>query len=214
MTTLTPVPANAFGFVPQESTHHFVVHIGRGASARVEISEHFTWDSVTGSSEISYGNRIDGQVKVILTRLKWDIIADAVRSHFNQRLRQQGLKPGAWKAGLNLLRRDLGKELVMLGWAIEEAEPETLTIALQNWLGLVPEERWWLYTQTAAATGHAIDGRSKGWRKALRYALTENPQPSESKLPSYFPKNREPSLFDLEQEDHIPNKSQNGTLDP
>lgn len=28
---------------------------------------------------------------------------------------------------------------------------------------------------TSAATGHAIQGRNKGWRKAVRYALTENP---------------------------------------
>jgi hypothetical protein len=28
---------------------------------------------------------------------------------------------------------------------------------------------------TNAATGHAIAGRNKGWRKAVRYALTENP---------------------------------------
>jgi hypothetical protein len=28
---------------------------------------------------------------------------------------------------------------------------------------------------TNAATGHAITGRHKGWRKAVRYALTENP---------------------------------------
>ena len=28
---------------------------------------------------------------------------------------------------------------------------------------------------TNAATGHATAGRNKGWRKAVRYALTENP---------------------------------------
>ena len=28
---------------------------------------------------------------------------------------------------------------------------------------------------TNAATGHAVQGRNKGWRKAVRYALTENP---------------------------------------
>ena len=44
-----------------------------------------------------------------------------------------------------------------------------------NWLGLAPEERWWLYTMTNAATGHAIKDRNRGWRKAVRFALTENP---------------------------------------
>jgi hypothetical protein len=57
----------------------------------------------------------------------------------------------------------------------EECDPALIPTAIRNWLGLVPEERWWLYTMTNAATGHAINGRGKGWRKALRYALTENP---------------------------------------
>ncbi len=28
---------------------------------------------------------------------------------------------------------------------------------------------------TNAATGHALHGKGKGWRKAIRYAITENP---------------------------------------
>jgi len=73
------------------------------------------------------------------------------------------------------VRLDLGKELVLLAWAIEDADPGLIAQALANWLGLYPEERWWLYTQTAAASGHGITGRNVGWRKAVRYALTENP---------------------------------------
>jgi hypothetical protein len=48
-------------------------------------------------------------------------------------------------------------------------------VALKNWQGLMPEERWWLYTMTNAASGHAVYGKNRGWRKAVRYALTENP---------------------------------------
>ena len=91
-------------------------------------------------------------------------------------------RPWAERAGIgfigkhaNLVRRDLGKELVLLAWAIEDADPTLISVALANWSGLVPEERWWLYTQTAAATGHGTADRSRGWRKAVRYALTENP---------------------------------------
>ena len=69
----------------------------------------------------------------------------------------------------------LGKELCILCWAVEDASPDDIPNALHNWEALAPEERWWLYTMTNAATGHAINGRGKGWRKALRYALTENP---------------------------------------
>jgi hypothetical protein len=65
--------------------------------------------------------------------------------------------------------------LVLLAWAIEDAELASVETAVKNWRGFAPEERWWLYTMTNAATGHAIRGRNKGWRKAVRYALTENP---------------------------------------
>ena len=39
----------------------------------------------------------------------------------------------------------------------------------------MPEERWWLYTMTNASTGHAINDKGKGWRKAVLFAFTENP---------------------------------------
>ena len=68
-----------------------------------------------------------------------------------------------------------GKELVLLAWAIEDADPGRVQTAVANWLGLKPEERWWLYTMTNAATGQALAGRNVGWRVAVRYALCENP---------------------------------------
>jgi hypothetical protein len=180
----------AFGFDPQESTHHFLVTIPRGATGKIEISEHLTWDAEAGSGEIAYGSRLDGQIRVVLARPKWDAIAEEVRAQFNQRLRRMGRKPGSWRPGANLVRRDLGKELVLLAWAIEDADPGLIPVALANWNGLVPEERWWLYTQTAAATGHGTADRGRGWRKAVRYALTENPVSgqvsSEAVVPEYF----------------------------
>lgn len=179
---------NSFGFNPAESTHHFLVDLPRSSEAPINISEHFTWDSETGSSLVSTGTKQDGQIKVVLPRKKWDLIADELRSHFNLRLKHIGAKTGAWRNGPNLIRRELGKELVLLAWAIEEADPSLISTALANWKGLVPEERWWLYTQTAAATGHGINDRGRGWRKAVRYALTENPVQggAETLIPEFF----------------------------
>ncbi|MBW2065550.1 MAG: DUF3780 domain-containing protein [Deltaproteobacteria bacterium] len=167
--------SRSFGFDPSESRHHFVVHIPRGGTQEIKVSEHFTWDKATGSSLMTLGLRPDGQVRVILARTKWDAIADEVRAEFNRRLKQMGKRAGSWHVGQNLVRRELGKELVLLLWAIEEADPSLIPNAIANWKGLYPEERWWLYTQTAAATGHGVNDRSKGWRKAVRFALTENP---------------------------------------
>jgi hypothetical protein len=170
---LTP-PKGAFGFRPEESQHHFLVTIPRGATGDIVISEHLTW-SEEGSSPSHMGTVLDGQARVNLKRMRWDMIAEAVRAEFNQRLRREGKPAGVWKVGANPLRRDLGKELVMLAWAIEDADPGQIPNALAYWKGLVAEERWWLYTQTAAAFGHAINGRRKGWRAALQIALTETP---------------------------------------
>ena len=83
--------------------------------------------------------------------------------------------PAKWKIGYNPVSRLLGKELTLLAWAIEDADPTLIPTAIANWQGLSPEERWWLYTMTAAATGNAVTGRNRGWRKAVRFALTENP---------------------------------------
>ena len=166
---------NAFGFDPDESKHHFLVEIPGNTRGDVQISEHYTWDAEEGSSKVTYGTRRDGQIRVIVARPKWTGIADETRAQLNRRLRQGGRKRGAWQSGQNAVRRDLGKELVLLAWAIEDADPGLIPNAIANWNGLEPEERWWLYTQTAAATGHGINHRGIGWRKAVRYALTENP---------------------------------------
>ena len=154
--------ARSFGFDPEESRHHFLVNIPRGSKQDIEISEHFTWSEQSGSSMMTLSGESDGQIRVILARPKWDAIADPLRAAFNQRLRKSGRRQGAWKAGKHLLRRESGKELVLLAWAVEEADPGLIPNALANWEGLVPEERWWLYTQTAAATGHGLRDRGKG----------------------------------------------------
>lgn len=161
---------DSFGFDPAQSCHHFLVNLRPG---EVEISEHLTWDETTGSSQVTYGNGHDGQIRARLSRARWDAIAEAVRGQFNLRLRQERNKAGRWKAGPNLVRRELGKELVLLGWAIEEVSSDDLiATAVARWLGLEPAERWWLYTQTVAADGHGILGRGKGWRVSVRFAMT------------------------------------------
>lgn len=164
-----------FGFCPQESAHHFRVTIPAGSQQEIIISEHFSFDEEGGARSATLSESHDGQLKVILSRAKWNAIADEVRVEFNRRLKEHGVKAGKWKTGVVPVARPLGKELVLLCWAIEDADPATIPTAIRNWLGLAQEERWWLYTMSNAATGNAVSGRNKGWRKAVRFALTENP---------------------------------------
>lgn len=169
------VLTGSFGFDPAESASHFLVIIPTGTKQTIVISEHLSWDPEHIEDSVHYSEQLDGQVRSCLDRNKWNAIADIVRAEFNARLKKEGSPPGRWKIGANMLNRILGKELTLLSWAIEDADPSLTRIAVANWQGLTPEERWWLYTMTAAATGSYITGRNLGWRKAVRYALTENP---------------------------------------
>lgn len=168
--------AAGFGFQPEESQHHFSVTVPPGNRDDVLIAEHLAFDPERGyaAPSLAAGPQ-DAKLRVALPRAKWNAIADEARVEFNRRLKQQGLRAGRWKTGSNAVTRLLGKELTLLAWAVEDADPALIPAAIRNWLGLAPEERWWLYTMTSAATGHAVHGRGRGWRKAVRFALTENP---------------------------------------
>lgn len=169
--------AYGFGFNPSVSEHHFEVSISSSKAGSVLISEHMSLQN----GQWNNNNKViksddDKRLRVILSREKWNAIADAVKDEFNRRLRQTEHKHGAWKVkGIIPVSRLFGKELVLLAWAIEEADSSAVPAAIMNWRGLTPEERWWLFTMTNAATGQAVRGKSKGWRKAVRYSLTENP---------------------------------------
>jgi hypothetical protein len=196
---MSPRPKpEGFGFVATESQHHFLVTIPSNKNESIYISEHFAWDDSEARRELSFAlGREDSKIRVVLPRSKWDAIADSVRAEFNARLKDNTLKTGKWKTGQTPLSRLLGKELVLLAWAIEDADPALIPVAIKNWRGLAPEERWWLFTMTNAATGHAVTGRNKGWRKAVRYALTENP------VSDYQPQRHQMDLFHI-TEDEMP----------
>ncbi len=65
-----------------------------------------------------------------------------------RRLKGEGKQPAVGGATETALQRLFGKELLVLLWAIEASEitPEEIGVAIRNWTGLKPEERWWLYT--------------------------------------------------------------------
>jgi hypothetical protein len=146
-----------------------------------------------------------------LPRATWSMISEEVKRDFNERLRSKKLATSRWTTGMNKIERLLGKELLVLAWAVEAADPDTVPNAIRNWIGLRPEERWWLYTVTAAATG-GPEHAEIGWRKALRFALTENPlaeianisSVKRSRLLSERGPSAQNSLFDVAQEEQSP----------
>ncbi|NBB84708.1 MAG: DUF3780 domain-containing protein [Bacteroidetes bacterium] len=177
MTTQRNTTVVGFGFDPAQAEHHFLVTLPKKRDDdAIYISEHFEWDESQERRELHFAlGANDSKMRVVLPRVKWEGIAEATKAEFNRRLRKQRKPNCTWSTGRTPVSRLLGKELVLLAWAIEDADPARIPVAIRNWLGLSPEERWWLFTMTNAATGHATSGRGKGWRKAVRYALTENP---------------------------------------
>lgn len=156
-----------FGCPNDVDPHHFVVVIPRGKSEPVLIYEHYGIKAgIRGNPEILE--------RCYIKRSAWSAIAADLKNEFNERLKERELSTSRWTVGENKVERLLGKELLVLAWAVEEANEDSIPNAVRNWIGLKPEERWWLYTMTAAASGRPED-TDLGWRKALRYALTENP---------------------------------------
>ncbi|HEX5416074.1 MAG TPA: DUF3780 domain-containing protein, partial [Chloroflexota bacterium] len=161
-----------FGFDPVESPYHFVVETGETTTL---IAERYAWPPEGDDTAGQPASARQPALKVALSRYRWGRVAEAAADVFNRRLRAAGFRPAAWKPGETLLAPYFGKELTLLLWAIEDADATVIPNMLANWLGLAPEERWWLYTTINATAGHPEYGKDKGWRKAIKISFAENP---------------------------------------
>ncbi len=181
-----------FGYDPAESQNHFYVVIPpKGSEQPIEIYERYAWIpeglskeelmTKAGVKDINaltvYAN---GQViqrgdvlRLQISRHKWSQLQKDFTAEFNARLKEKKLSAGKFVIGGTPVERLFGKEMMVLLWGIEDCDPSNIPTAVRNWKGLMPEERWWLYTTTNASTGGLND--KKGWRTALRFALCENP---------------------------------------
>ncbi len=157
-----------FGFDPTQSPHHFTL-ARDSATGLVTIAEHFDWGEDAAADDPPAPSR-----KAVLDDYRWSRLATAVAETFNSRLRASRLPTGTWTMATDLAPH-LGKELTLLFWAVEDADPTLLPAMLANWMGLAPEERWWLYSTINATSGHPEHGRDRGWRKAIKIAFAENP---------------------------------------
>jgi hypothetical protein len=172
MTTDVREAAIDFGFDPRASAYHFAL-VEERDRATVRIEERFALAGEETDPET--GQRRRPVVKAGLDRYRWSRLAEPARAEFNRRLLAEGGHAARWRPEETLLAPHLGKELALLFWVVEDADPTLIPNMLANWSGLAPEERWWLYTTVNATAGHAEHGRERGWRKAVKIALAENP---------------------------------------
>jgi len=170
VTRAASTQVRGFGFDPAESPYHFAVVRGRSAESPVRVEERFGFGDSSESGSVR-----DPLRKVELDAYRWSRIEASVRAEFNRRLHARGQRTASWESHETLLAPYLGKELTLLAWAVEGADPTVIPNVIANWRGLAPEERWWLFTTVNATSGHPEHGRDRGWRKAIRIALAENP---------------------------------------
>ena len=162
-----------FGFDLEEGQHHFLILIPQGRSKQQMVSI-YECPRFMENKETAVPR--DALERVQIPMDIWKAISDQVRAVFNLRLKEAKRKTGSWSPGPNYLAPHYGKELVLLGWALESSPLEKADIVFRNWRGLAPEERWWLYsTANAPFSQNSKKGEGVGWRKALGIALSENP---------------------------------------
>jgi hypothetical protein len=170
VTRAASAQVRGFGFDATESPYHFAVVHRHGGDSPVWVEERFGFSNTSEPGSVR-----DPLRKVALDAYRWSRIEAPVRAEFNRRLDARGQPIASWQSQETLLAPHLGKELTLLAWAVEGADPTVIPNVIANWRGLAPEERWWLYTTVNATSGHPEHGRDRGWRKAIRIALAENP---------------------------------------
>jgi len=150
------------------TAHGFLVVVPRTQLDPVKVFEVFGEPPTREERELKPETLLRAEV----ARERWNLISPELRNEMNRRLKAESRKSGRFSIGDNPVQRLLGKELLVLAWAVEmpDVSADECAVAVSNWLGLKPEERWWLYTMTAAATGYAHQV-GLGWRGALRQAL-------------------------------------------
>jgi len=175
-----------FGAPDNFGAHLFHVEIPDSRNQQVLIIEDYGYSGQQGGIPRE-------EERVVLARPVWSAIADIARREFNDRLKAAKVLTGHWHTGTNLLDRLLGKELCVLAWAAETANPEQILIICNKWAALRPEERWWLFSMTAAEAGLPEDTQ-RGWRRALFLALSDGDKPATHKR---RPRPVEMDLFNL-----------------
>jgi hypothetical protein len=145
-------PTIDFGAPDRFGAHIFRVEIPASRHEPVVIVEDYGYRGQEGGIPRQ-------EERVILRRSIWSAIADTARREFNDRLKAAKILTGRWHTGVNLVDRLLGKELCVLAWAAETADPEQLPIICSKWAAL----------QARGALVALLHDRGRG-RPALRTA--------------------------------------------
>lgn len=109
----------------------------------------------------------------------WRLLVRAVELEFNTRSKADGYLVAHFARTDNQVSREYAMELAVLMWAVEtETDEETIATARRNWQTLLPEERWWWFSQARASNTAlqtkgltAEEAHARGWCRAIREGL-------------------------------------------
>ena len=177
MTDRNASSAIGFGFQPERSPHHFfVLPPDETGGLPARVFERFEWEEGDVDSK-GAGPLLErnprGRLRLELPPLKWNSVAPPLVRALNRRLRAAGLPAGRFRPFGTPVEEGLGKEMLVLLWAADLADPGQIDGIAANWTLFRPEELRWLYTMTDTAWG-ALNER-RGWRAALREMLAAKP---------------------------------------
>jgi hypothetical protein len=171
-----------FGFDTSAKGYNFLVVVPKEKDGNVSIYECFHWNP----KEVTTAELCSRDLKAEIDLSKWNLFAPDVAQVLNERLERDGIPAGAWKSGSRIpVERLCGKELVLLVWAINGYDERSTDSAIRNWRNLSHEERWWMFTMANSIGGGAYESEH-GWRKAISYALCDNPTKADEKTEELF----------------------------
>lgn len=162
---IRPDTTVGFGCPAEMFVHHVLVTVPEGRGGEVLLEEDWGVAQAAGPDRVA---------RCALPRARWNVIANLAKQSLNDRLKEQGLPPSRWAPGENRVERLLGKEVIVLAWAVEAADEADLDAVAAAWAALRPEERWWLFGRVASSAGTAADAAAKP-RRALELLLSAGP---------------------------------------
>ena len=165
-----------FGFDPSQSAHHFVVRVPRDEGGDAAIEERFTYGEPDQPDGVPGDAQREPRLKVTFTLHKWERIEGEVRGGIQPAppadTTRGPVREERWARTSSRLTS--GKSLCSSAGRLS-THPSLIPIAHANWDGLVPEERWWLYTTVNATTGHPEHGRIGAGARRSVLRSPENP---------------------------------------
>lgn len=158
-----------FGCPAVDWPHHLRVVIPAGRNEDILLIEDF---GILGHS----AGRTDEVERCVISRPRWNAMAEVAKHELNTRLREKNLPTGRWQSGDNKVERILGTEMLTLAWAVAAADDADVGAVIASWVSLQSSERLWL-------AGRILANPHERVRRGLALLLSSGPITTRDSLP-------------------------------